>query len=142
MGVQSFRSCPYGGSLGTLGAFKLKSVERCVHNQIVTDEVLTTAMTESESLINSCPLTEVTSNLNDLEALTPNHFILGQVNANLHHDVLNDREISSPNPRRRFQIIATHIWNRWLRVSTQFDGAQKMESRRAQLTGWQLRFTS
>ena len=53
-----------------------KSLNVVLQNQVLTDEVFLTAITEVESLINSRPLTEVSSDANDLEALTPNHFLI------------------------------------------------------------------
>ena len=48
-----------------------KALDVVLQNQVLTDEVLLTAITEVESLINSRPLTEVSSDADDLEALTP-----------------------------------------------------------------------
>jgi hypothetical protein len=46
--------------------------------QTVDDEYLTTIMCEVESIMNSRPLTKVSDDSNDLEALTPNHLLLLQ----------------------------------------------------------------
>ena len=45
--------------------------------------MLLTAIVEVESLEDSRPLTDVSSNADDLEALTPNHFIIGRPTPNL-----------------------------------------------------------
>ena len=65
--------------------------------------------------MNSRPLTEVSSDVDDLEALTPNHFIIGRGTLNLPPGVFVDREISSHKRWRQAHVVATHIWNRWLR---------------------------
>ena len=67
-----------------------------LQNQVLTDEVLLTAFAEVEWLVNSRPLTEISSDVDDLEALTPNHFIIGRGTLNLPPGVFVD------------------IWNRWL----------------------------
>ena len=54
-----------------------------LQNQVLTDEVLLTAIVEVESLEDSRPLTDVSSNADDLEALTLNHFIIGKATPNL-----------------------------------------------------------
>ena len=42
----------------------------------LTDPQLYTVLTEVESIVNSRPLTHVSDDINDLEALTPNHLLL------------------------------------------------------------------
>ena len=92
-----------------------KAQDVVLQNQVLTDEVLLTAFAEVEWLVNSRPLTEVSSDVDDLEALTPNHFIIGRGTVNLPPGVFVDREISSHKRWRQAQVVATHIWNRWLR---------------------------
>ena len=68
-------------------------------------------MAEVESLLNSHPLTHVSTHLADQEALTLNHFLLEHPNPNLPPDVFVDREISSRKRWRQAQVVTTHIWN-------------------------------
>ena len=44
----------------------------------LTDEIIQTMFRLVEQSFNSCPLTAVTCDANNLEALKPNHFLLGQ----------------------------------------------------------------
>ena len=81
---------------------------------VLTDEVLLTAFTEVEWLVNSRPLTEVNLDVDDLETLTPNHFIIGGGTLNLPRGVFVGDEISSHRRWRQEQVVATHISNRWL----------------------------
>ena len=92
-----------------------KALDVFLQNQVLTDEVLLTAFAEVEWLVNSRPLTEVSSDVDDLEALTPNHFIIGRGTLNLPPGVFVDKEMSSHKRWRQAQVVATHIWNRWLR---------------------------
>ena len=78
------------------------------------DEVLLTAITEVESLVNSHPLTEVSSDADNLEALTPNHFLIGRATPNLPPGIFAYKEITSQKRWRQAQVITTHIWKRWL----------------------------
>lgn len=57
--------------------------------------VLLTFLAEVESLLNSPPLTHVSSDPLDKEGLTTNHFLIGRTNINLPVDVVTDRELSS-----------------------------------------------
>ncbi|XP_068728881.1 uncharacterized protein [Montipora capricornis] len=92
-----------------------KALDVVLRNQVLTDELLLTAFAEVEWLVNSRPLTEVSSDVDDLEALTPNHFIIGRGTLNLPPGVFIDKEMSSHKRWRQAQVVATHIWNRWLR---------------------------
>ena len=49
-------------------------------NRLVTEDVLLTTMCIVEQKLNARRLTPVSSDVNDLEALTPNHFLLGNRN--------------------------------------------------------------
>lgn len=85
-----------------------------LQNQVLTDEVLLTVFAEVEWLVNSRPLTEISSDVDDLEALTPNHFIIGRGTLNLPPGVFVDNEMSSHKRWHQAQVVVTHIWNRWL----------------------------
>lgn len=71
-------------------------------------------MAEAESLMNSRPLTHVSSDCNDLEALSPNHFLLGRANMNIPLDVVTDRDLCSRKRWKHAQVMANHFWERWL----------------------------
>ena len=63
---------------------------RIVLNQrVVTPEVLHTVMTGVEALFNARPLTPVSSDPTEGDALTPNHFLHGRPNLQLHADLSN-----------------------------------------------------
>ena len=54
-----------------------KAMIAIVGNRTLTDDVLSTTMCLVEQILNSRPLTSVSDDSDDLEALTPNHFLLG-----------------------------------------------------------------
>ncbi|XP_055522667.1 uncharacterized protein LOC129716852 [Wyeomyia smithii] len=81
----------------------------------LTDEVLHTALIEAENLINSRPITYVSTNVKeDKEALTPNHFLRGRSSVEC---------LPSRNPERlaetlqssysNAQQLADGFWERW-----------------------------
>ena len=79
----------------------------------LTDEVLSTTFCLVEQALNARPLTPVTDDPSELDALTPNHFLLGRPSASLPPAVSN----SDPNLRKRYtkaQAYANGIWSRWL----------------------------
>lgn len=76
------------------------------------EEVLSTLLTEAEFSINARPLTHVSVDPNDPEALTPNHFLLGSSNG------LPTTGPCKEDDRRTWrasQALADHFWRRWLR---------------------------
>ena len=82
---------------------------------VLTDEVLHTVLVEAEALLNSRPLTPVSDDIADLDALTPNHFLLGRASVCLPPDVFYEQDISSRRRWRHAQILTEHFWKRWLR---------------------------
>ncbi|XP_068691199.1 uncharacterized protein [Montipora foliosa] len=118
-GIQWVFNPPAAPHMGGLWERLVRSCKKALHvvlrNQVLTNEVLLTAFAEVEWLVNSRPLTEVSSDVDDLEALTANHFIIGRGTLNLPPIVFIDKEMSSHKRWRQAQVVATHIWNRWLR---------------------------
>ena len=81
--------------------------------KVLTDPQLVTLLTEVESILNSRPLTHVSADSRDLEALTPNHILLG-----LHRTwecVLNvDKDdVTSRKHWRQVQALSSVFWDRW-----------------------------
>ena len=79
----------------------------------LTDEILNTTMRLVEGSLNARPLTSVSDDPDSLEALTPNHFFLGQ--HSLTFPSLRSSENYSHSKRyARAQSYANAIWQRWL----------------------------
>ncbi|XP_043246350.1 cyclin-dependent kinase 2-interacting protein-like [Amphibalanus amphitrite] len=77
------------------------------------NEVLATVIAEVEFMLNSRPLTYVSTDIGDPLALTPNHLLLGRDDPCLPPSLFSDE---SSNLRRRWkqaQQIAEHFWRRW-----------------------------
>ena len=79
----------------------------------LTDEILNKTICLVESSLNSRPLTPVSDDPDSLEALTPNHFLLGQ--HSLTFPSLRSSENYSHSKRyARAQSYANAIWQRWI----------------------------
>ena len=104
-----------GGVWEHLIRSRKKALNVVLQNQVLTDEVLLTAFAEVEWVVNSRPLTEVSSNVDDPEALTPNRFLIGRGSLNLPPSIVDDKELSSCKCWRQAQVVANHTWSRWLR---------------------------
>ena len=71
-------SAHFGGVFQAMVKCALKAMKAILKDMDVSDEKLQTAISEAVSLLNSHPITYVTSDLSDLTPLTPNHFLAGQ----------------------------------------------------------------
>ena len=96
----------------------IKAAKRSINAQLknaeITDEQLVTVLTGAESLINSRPLTYMTSNAKDVLPLTPNHFIHGQLGGELAPEIDETSGVNPIKRWRRTQEIIHHFWKRWL----------------------------
>ena len=89
------------------------SLKVVVGRQTLTDEVLVTVFAEVEHMVNSRPLTYVSSDPADQEALTPNHFLLGGASRHLAPGLVGRRDMCSRRRWKQGQAVAEHWWKRW-----------------------------
>ena len=89
------RNSHFGGVWELLVRSSKTALKTIAGKQRVNDEILLTFVAEAESLLNSRSLTSVSSDPQDLEALTPNHFLLGRLNPALPLDVVTNKDLSS-----------------------------------------------
>ncbi|XP_078347341.1 uncharacterized protein LOC144632548 [Oculina patagonica] len=95
----------FGGVWERLVQSAKRALKAVAGKQCVNDETLLTFMAEVESLLNGRPLTHVSTDHRDEEALTPNHFLLGRANPNFPPDVVNDRDLCSRKRWKHAQVI-------------------------------------
>ena len=79
------------------------------------EEVLLTLLVEAEGVVNSRPLTHVSLDHKDSEALTPNHFLLGTSSPNNLPGVFKTGDLHRKKQWRISQKLADNFWTRWLR---------------------------
>ena len=72
--------------------------------------MLRTALVEAEGILSSRPITHVLSDAGDIEALTPNHYLLLRANPSYEDADVSDREINSTNFWRQSQALANFFW--------------------------------
>ena len=92
-----------------------RALKIVLNNVTVTDDVLCTAMTEVESLLNSRPLTHVSIDVSDPEALTPNHFLLGSACPHVPQDPSKMPSGISAKQWKEVQSLADRFWRRWMK---------------------------
>ena len=86
-----------------------------VGNRTLTDDVLSTTMCLVEQILNSRPLTSVSDDPEDLEALTPNHLLLGRASPVTPFIPDTQRYTDLRRVFRVSQAYTDLIWSRWNR---------------------------
>lgn len=70
-------------------------------------------MCEVEAIINSNPITKISSDPNDLQPLTPNHLLLLKAKTWLPPGLLDMDDIYSRRRWHQVQYLADLFWRRW-----------------------------
>lgn len=81
----------------------------------LTLETLRTVFCEAVSILNSRPLCPSSDDPNDLEPLTPNHFLLLRQNVTTPPGIFTKDDIYARKQWRHAQFIANHFWSRWIK---------------------------
>ena len=103
----------HGGSWERLIRSVRKILSVTVKEQLLDEEGLHTLLCEAEAVINSRPITKESSDLNDLEALTPNHLLLLKVKPELPPGVFHKDDQYANRRWRQVQYLADVFWKRW-----------------------------
>ncbi|UYV70881.1 hypothetical protein LAZ67_8000968 [Cordylochernes scorpioides] len=93
----------------------IKSVKECLYSILnenhPKDMTLLTALKSVENIVNSCPITYMSNNPTEEEALTPNHFLRGSNNAGpAIPSKINATNNNLRNQWKRAQILADRFW--------------------------------
>ena len=83
--------------------------------QPLNDEGLVTLLAEVESIINGRPITKVSDDPKDSDALTPNHLLLLRSGTSLPPGLFGKAGNYSRRRWRQVQYLADVFWRRWLR---------------------------
>ena len=92
----------------------LNSVMQEQHIRL-NDENLNTLLCEIESILNSRPLTELSADPDDLEALTPNHILLLNNFATFPPGLFSRDDLYTNRRWKQVQYLANIFWTRWRR---------------------------
>eukprot|EP00794_Sanderia_malayensis_P002086 gene2086-biopygen1869 len=86
-----------------------------VRNQTLDDEGLHTFMCEAEAVINARPLTKVSDDPQDLNALTPNHLLLLRSNATFSPGLFGKHDVYAHRRWKQIQYMVNQSWKRWVK---------------------------
>ncbi|XP_031777412.1 uncharacterized protein LOC116415912 [Nasonia vitripennis] len=107
-------SAPHYGGLWEAGVKSVKHhLKRVVGEHTLTFEELSTVLVEIEACLNSRPLGALTSDIDDLHALTPFHFLTGSFSAMIPADDSPDVPLNRLSRFQLLQRIRNQFWNRW-----------------------------
>lgn len=81
--------------------------------QSIDDEGLQTILCEVEAILNSRPLTTVTTEPHDLHPLTPNDLLLLKAKPTLPTGIFDKNDLYTRRRWRQVQYLANIFWRRW-----------------------------
>ncbi|CAM1307174.1 Uncharacterised protein r2_g1709 [Pycnogonum litorale] len=111
-------NCPSAPHMGGVWERMIRTTKRILTNLLRTenfnDETLITVLAETETIINSRPITASSDDPNDFEALTPNHLLILRSG---HPFPPNDISIEQTYKRgwKHAHHLSNVFWKRWVR---------------------------
>lgn len=107
---------PHFGGVWEAAVKSLKHhLKRTIGETLFTFEELSTYMCEIEAVLNSRPLTPISSDPNDLQALTPGHFLIGDALMTIPTLDYSQIPVNRLSTWQHMQKLKVDLWNRWHR---------------------------
>ena len=103
-----------GGAMESMVKVTKKALKTIVKDRLFTEEALHTFLTEIESTVNCRPLTEISDDIEDYEALTPNHFLIGRSSPNT-SPVTPTEDTNIRSKWRSVQAATEMFWKRFIK---------------------------
>ncbi|CAK1601390.1 unnamed protein product [Parnassius mnemosyne] len=105
---------PHFGGLWEAGVKSIKyNLRRILGNCNLTYEELNTVLVQIEGVLNSRPLTPLSTDPDDLLPLTPGHFLIGRPITSLPSQNYEEVPSSRLSRYQRIQQLRQHFWRRW-----------------------------
>ncbi|XP_026317449.1 uncharacterized protein LOC113228388 [Hyposmocoma kahamanoa] len=109
--------CPSWPSAAGIWEAAVKSMKyhlmRVLGEQKLDFEQFTTLLAQIEACLNSRPLCPLTEDVDDLDYLTPGHFVTGTPVMSVPQDNCNEKTIDLRNKWKITELMHQHIWQRW-----------------------------
>lgn len=104
----------FGGIWERLIRSVRKILNSILRGQSLDEEGLYTLLCEVKSILNNRPISRASMDVNDLEALTPNHLLLLKTQPFLPPGLFNKDDPYSRRRWRQVQYMADLFWKRWI----------------------------
>lgn len=105
---------PHFGGLWEAGVKSVKHhLRRIVGQTKLTFEELSTVLTQIEAVLNSRPISALSSDPNDINPLTPGHFLIGSSLNSLPETSYEDTTIAHLSRWKLLQKLHQDFWRRW-----------------------------
>ncbi|XP_015437070.1 PREDICTED: uncharacterized protein LOC107192357 [Dufourea novaeangliae] len=108
---------PRAPNFGGLWDATVKLVKRYLYRTIgktlLTYEAMTTYLTEIEAILNSRPLISLSTDPNDFTALTPGHFLIGDLITSINESSVTTVPSTKLSMWQHVQRMKEHFWTRW-----------------------------
>lgn len=107
---------PHFGGLWEAGVKSVKfHMKRVASNVNLTFEEYYTLLTQIEAVLNSRPLSSLSTDINDPEPLTPAHFLIGRRITSVPEPGLLEFPDNRLSKYQHIQKVTQHFWRRWSR---------------------------
>ena len=107
-------AAPHFGGLWEAGVKSMKyHLKRVVGEATLTYEELSTLVYQIESCLNSRPLTPLSNDVNELQALTPGHFLIGRALMSPSYSNTYSTSTSLSERWKLIQKMKKDFWNSW-----------------------------
>lgn len=116
-GVEWHFNPPASPHFGGIWEAAVKSVKhhlrRVIGDRTLTFEEMTTFLSQIEAILNSRPLQALSDDPEDLAALTPGHFLVGEALIAVPEPSLAEEPTNRLSHWRALQQMRDHFWDRW-----------------------------
>ena len=109
------RSPHFGGLWEAAVKSMKRHLRRVVGLRILSFEELNTLVIQIESILNSRPLSPMSNDPNDLQPITPAHFLLGRPASDLPSTDISNKSMSLPQRFRLLERVKNDFWKTWYR---------------------------
>lgn len=116
-GIQWIFNPPSGSYHGGVWGRQIRTVKKVLRSvlkqQTLDDEGLKTVLCEVGAIINARPITTASDDPNDLEPLTPNHFLLMKKQPLIPAGLFQSADLYARRRWRQTQCMGDFFWKRW-----------------------------
>jgi hypothetical protein len=105
----------HGRYLGNKRKIQKGHLKRTIGEVVLSYEELYTLLTRIEAVLNSRPLCPLSNDPNDLNPITPGHFLIGEPLTSISERDLTTTRINRLTQWQRVEQMRQHFWHRWQR---------------------------